>query len=53
MTAEVRDKIMNADGTYTADHLLELYRMCKDDASREKFVTMLAQKYQIQTETLS
>ena len=53
MTAEVRDKVGSTHEAYTADHLLELYRMCKDEASREEFIAMLTKEYQVQTETLS
>ena len=50
---EIRDKIMNARGAYTTDHLLALYRMCEDEASKKEFVAMLTWKYRDITDTSS
>ena len=46
MTVEILNKIMNTQGPFIVNHLVELYRMREDETSREAFVTMLAWKYQ-------
>ena len=41
ISVEILDKILSTPGPFMADHLMELYRMCNDEASREAFVAML------------
>ena len=41
ISVEILDKILSASGPFMADHLMELYRRCNDEASKESFVAML------------